>query len=555
MQRWQQRVGATVVLLVLTGLACVGVTFSDGSRAEALVPAPVAPVVIAGAVTEPLLIGAAVVGVGYLGYQAWKHKDWILNLFDHGRQTEGGTSGVSAFGLVAAPPTSSPPLASASNLWQFQNQSSNIVWEQVTYWLRSSSGAVTSTITSHSDIYAGNSLCVATGSVDTSGCLAVQTIPGSGAQVIQVCAGPGDVNGPCWTAANPTVPQSYTVTVTCRDASGNSATYTGPSQAYTPGTPGSDGNYLMPVTVPACDDFMPGSHAEQVTVNRTDGFGTQQIYQAGLDPTMNAAGATYADCLYSSGDTPCTLKLQWSPVGQTTWADCTLGGDWHCANYQVRTDFAYQCIWGTHVMQLSDCADMDAQGYYGTSTTAPPTQVQISGGTGTNTDPTTGQDSTATTGPAPDATDTTGSNCMGGIWSWNPVNWVYVPIKCALTWAFVPKEADLEAQTQTVHESVENSSIGTFFGAIGDFAGAFMPGDNETNVNCAGPAVSIPAIGLNDIHPLDACSEPMATLADYVHTILTVGVWVGMVLLTIKVLGGAVGVPNPYGSGDGDGRD
>lgn len=32
-------------------------------------------------------------------------------------------------------------------------------------------------------------------------------------------------------------------------------------------------------------------------------------------------------------------------------------------------------------------------------------------------------------------------NCLNGAVSWNPIDWVLVPVKCALTWAFVPKVA------------------------------------------------------------------------------------------------------------------
>jgi hypothetical protein len=63
----------------------------------------------------------------------------------------------------------------------------------------------------------------------------------------------------------------------------------------------------------------------------------------------------------------------------------------------------------------------------GTST---PTQPGTGPGTGTGTvtlpDPTPSQD--------PD-------NCWAGTLSWNPLDWVLTPVKCALAWAFVPSEA------------------------------------------------------------------------------------------------------------------
>lgn len=61
---------------------------------------------------------------------------------------------------------------------------------------------------------------------------------------------------------------------------------------------------------------------------------------------------------------------------------------------------------------------------------------------------------TAPTGPptsGPNPTDPDAGSCIAGAWSWNPVDWVFVPVKCALSWAFGIKPATL-ARLQAVRD-------------------------------------------------------------------------------------------------------
>jgi hypothetical protein len=80
-------------------------------------------------------------------------------------------------------------------------------------------------------------------------------------------------------------------------------------------------------------------------------------------------------------------------------------------------------------------------------------------------------------GPAfgDDPDDATGNSCMGAAWSWNPVNWVYVPIKCALIWAFVPSPETWSALSDLRDELVERPP-GSVVVAIGSAAGGSFDG-------------------------------------------------------------------------------
>jgi hypothetical protein len=53
--------------------------------------------------------------------------------------------------------------------------------------------------------------------------------------------------------------------------------------------------------------------------------------------------------------------------------------------------------------------------------------------------PTVGTNPTPTGAPIPDPS-APGQNCLAAAWTWNPIDWVFVPVKCALVWAFVPTD-------------------------------------------------------------------------------------------------------------------
>ncbi|HVX68352.1 MAG TPA: hypothetical protein VHA79_01520 [Mycobacteriales bacterium] len=146
-------------------------------------------------------------------------------------------------------------------------------------------------------------------------------------------------------------------------------------------------------------------------------------------------------------------------------------------------------------------------------------------------------------------------SCTPHGWAlFNPVDWVMKPVECALQWAFVPDSDWVSAQLQDLHDGFVGSSVGLLMTGFGDFISAFLPpsGDSDTSGNCQGPALSISALGLVDMHPLDACAEPMKTVAHYVRTLLQIGLWIGLALLMVKVGAGAFGMRVPMGGGDDD---
>lgn len=65
--------------------------------------------------------------------------------------------------------------------------------------------------------------------------------------------------------------------------------------------------------------------------------------------------------------------------------------------------------------------------------TGTPTPTPTGGGL-----PTVGTNPTPGGAPIPDP-ENPSQSCLAAMWSWNPIDWVFTPVKCALVWAFVPK--------------------------------------------------------------------------------------------------------------------
>lgn len=193
--------------------------------------------------------------------------------------------------------------------------------------------------------------------------------------------------------------------------------------------------------MPSCESAYGNAwHPASGTVSVGPSAGTQNPVATFTDHTLD----DFKDCFDpSSGAAQCRVKVFVN--GQACTADNILCQDWK----QAKTDGeTVECRYGSHVVPLGNC-DALTKAY---TTTIPATVTSTNPDGSPKTDPAPATDPGAfpTTGanpaPAPEpaaapAPEDTNSNCMAGAWSWNPVDWVYVPVKCALKWAFVPKTA------------------------------------------------------------------------------------------------------------------
>jgi hypothetical protein len=99
--------------------------------------------------------------------------------------------------------------------------------------------------------------------------------------------------------------------------------------------------------------------------------------------------------------------------------------------------------------------------------------------------------------------------------SWNPVDWVYTPVKCALVWAFVPKNGG--GKMKDIRDKFVDGGFGPWLGIP-----ALMLGDLPQGGGCMGPPLNMPAqLGGNTYYPLNACNDPMSKYAEMSRSVIT----------------------------------
>lgn len=97
------------------------------------------------------------------------------------------------------------------------------------------------------------------------------------------------------------------------------------------------------------------------------------------------------------------------------------------------------------------------------------------------------------------------AQCVATDVSWNPVSWVFVPVKCALQWAFYPSQDNTETQMLKVQQKAGNSGIDQLPKA---FNASFSALQNSFGQHCQGPEMHLQAFGHDLIpssHPFSVC--------------------------------------------------
>lgn len=339
-------------------------------------------------------------------------------------------------------------------------------------------------------VASGNFACL-TGQVATR----FLTGPNIGTQPTYVLGDPPPAAGPSGTTTVTTTPRSR-----CSDGS----TVSGTAVTYTGSTPAED---LPPILAPACP------------------AGTQRV---GFDtPSTGAGGAVvtspvtwsaptvpaqYADCAPGGAAAPCQVTLvKRAPDGQTV--NCT--GTTACPSPRRQPEpdgSTYDCRWGPYALPLADCDVVP--------TNPPGAAVEV------------------VTGADPDG-------CVFG-WSWNPVDWVLEPIKCALTWAFVPSPGFVSGKVAGVRDTWAASGPASYLGAFGGLVVAV--GDiGDQAAGCKGPRLHVEPGGyVLDLYPLDACpGTVLGRVAPVVRVLLLIGLYLGGAIVAARVLAGSLGLQLP----------
>lgn len=352
--------------------------------------------------------------------------------------------------------------------------------------------------------------------------------------------------------------------VLCRNPDGSSYSVVGPGVVV-------NGLVEMPTCVGATGSQV-GAHGECVTLS-TQAPGTtpwvpQSSNCAAAGAAARSAEVKYPNCV--GGTVACTYVVRVNGI------PCQIGmtgcSDWPA---QAETNPAvYGCYYGMYAVSLASCGllerayepingttplrvtvlntDGDPRTYTTpTPVIAPPTTARVPAPTTTPTD-------TAVPGGASTVAPTGGQDCFpSGYGVFNPASWVLQPIKCALTWAFVPSSSFINGWGDSINAEWTGSPFGTWMNTIGGFGGIPI-----VNAGCAGPAVSTGFLGSGsgsgaghrgavlpaEIHPFDACSEPMATVAATSNLILSAGIAFYGGMKVVRQLGWAFGFKIDIGS-------
>lgn len=262
---------------------------------------------------------------------------------------------------------------------------------------------------------------------------------------------------------------------------------------------------------------------------------------------------TYPQCM----DGSCLLELTKS-VGGTAELSCFDSPE-QCSDWKrqsVEDPATYRCYYAGSLVGLAEC------NVYGTTFD----REKVQQGTG-YADPATGEPAPTTTPTgtpvksnpggayiamqAPVTDPTTSRECWPSGWSaFNPFEWVFQPVKCALEWAFVPRQAKITQVQTSIQLAAVNSTPGQMVDSISGWVDAVDAIDPS---GCAGPAVNLNLMGIHySGHPLSACAEPAATLAWWSKLIIGVSVGLAAALAVSRYLGLQFGLGGLGRSGGGD---
>lgn len=226
--------------------------------------------------------------------------------------------------------------------------------------------------------------------------------------------------------------------------------------------------------------------------------------------------------------------MNWSVNCANWWATSNSGTD-----ETVDQDY-YRCLYNGQQVALKNCSPyqttFDTQTSTptitdpATGTPQPWTNPNPSTGTQTGTFPSTGANPGAAT-----STATGGGGCTAG-WSWNPVDWVLNPLRCA----FIPSTASV---TGTI------AGLGAAAGSIAAVDPLLtLMGELPTGSGCDGLPIVLTFFGQTfEGRLLEACSGPGAAAAAVVNGLLTLALCTASVFAIGRYAAAVFGFVGPGG--------
>lgn len=140
--------------------------------------------------------------------------------------------------------------------------------------------------------------------------------------------------------------------------------------------------------------------------------------------------------------------------------------------------------------------------------------------------------------------------CWPSGWGlFNPMSWVMQPVKCAMSWAFVPRAAVVNQLSTSVRADLGSAGIAPLASGVGGNLALLGGGSG-----CLGPAVSFEAVGIvKPLHPFSACEAPISTLATISRAVSTVAIVCIGGFGAMRAVGSGFGFNVTMGRGKGEG--
>lgn len=510
-----------------------------------------APEVASGFACAATIVLCAAVGGAVIGATLYLTKDTWVPWFTNGATLANAVSGCGpnvCLGLINQPFTAGSSLS--FHIWGSPTGTAGARGFNFTGSQRDAAGVVTTFTGTHNGTWFW---CTPTSNWPDGG---VDYTPPAGNTIIQLTVAEAENNTPILTYGGPGVaPAVASLQVSCTNPDGS-------QYEVTSSVPSAGGMVQMPTCTGKPGD-LGGAHAKcvtllagtQVPATTVESSNCVAAGQAGtLYPECVAAGCLYV--VYVDG-VPCT-------VGR---AGCT---DW--ARTYAASPGRVGCKYGTHWVSADHCFFLER--VYENGLPVPATLGNTDGNPDTFTGPAPANAAQpqpqpqpipngapggapgalpgGATGtlPIPAGTQTTNGDCFGGgSFSWNPVDWVVTPVKCALAWAFVPSPAYLAQWSNSVGTGFAGTSLGRWSASLGGLVPAI------TGTGCAGPSLStgfmsgLPGHPIAaEIHPFNACSAPMSTVAATSYMVLSAGIAFYGGMKVVRQLGYAFGFQIHAGS-------
>ena len=231
--------------------------------------------------------------------------------------------------------------------------------------------------------------------------------------------------------------------------------------------------------------------------------------------------------------------------GCATWAqqvEQATGSKVTLSNMNTTTTAAkqpFKCMWNgsdgtSKEIGIGECTVLSNQW----------TKTNVSNGT-TASDPNNGEQITDPSDSPKKSDKPSYGQCVAEDVSWNPVSWVFVPVKCALTWAFEPSQDNVTTQTVLIRQQANSSFVGNMQSRFKNM----LP--QSTGDACQGPEFNLSFLGYDIFkgeHPMSVCEGTgLSFLPSLVKSAITVLVGIGAFFIVRRHVSNLIGLNDDSG--------